>query len=137
MNSISIKEAMKQETGKVAIRGWVYRERKSNKFIFLVIRDVSDILQCVIKKESVPEKVWNAAEKILIKSSVELEGEIKKDERAPTGYELQAEKLEVVNYAEPYPITKDQSIEFLADNRHLWLRSRKITAIMKVRHTIF
>ncbi len=137
MDFISIKQAMEAGKGKVSVRGWVYRERKSNKFIFLVMRDSTDILQCVIKKDAVSEKIWKDAEKILIESSVEITGEIKKDERAPTGYELQAEKLEVIHYAEPFPITKDQSIEFLADNRHLWLRSRKMTAILKVRSTIF
>ena len=80
----SIKEAMEKGKGKVAIRGWVYRERKSNKFIFLVMRDASDIIQCIIKKEKVPKKLWDSAEKILIESSIKLEGTIKEDKRAPT-----------------------------------------------------
>ena len=137
MEYTSIKEAMQKGSGKVALRGWVYRERKSNKFIFLVVRDSTDILQCVVKRDSIDDKTWNSAEKILIETSVELEGTIKKDERAPTGYEVQVDKLDVVHYAEPFPINKDQGVEFLADNRHLWLRSRKMTSIMKVRSTVF
>lgn len=134
---LSVKEAMEKKKDKVAIRGWVYRERKSNQFIFLVIRDSSDIIQCVIKKEKVSEDLWKAAEKILIETSVKLTGDIKEDKRAPTGYEIEVEDLEVVNYAENFPLTKDQSYEYLLDVRHLWLRSRKFTAMMKVRSTVF
>ncbi len=137
MKFLSIKDAIKKGSGEVSIRGWVYRERKSNKFIFLVVRDATEIVQCVIKNEAVPKKVWEEANKILIETSVEITGAIKKDERAPTGFELEVSKLNIVHYAEPFPIQKDQSIEFLADNRHLWLRSRKMTAIMKIRSTIF
>lgn len=137
MKFLSIKDAIRKGSGEVSIRGWVYRERKSNKFIFLVVRDATEILQCVIKNESVPKKLWDGANKILIESSVEITGTIKKDERAPTGSELEVSKLNIVHYAETFPIQKDQSIEFLADNRHLWLRSRKMTAIMKIRSTVF
>ncbi|MDD5331428.1 MAG: asparagine--tRNA ligase [Candidatus Nanoarchaeia archaeon] len=133
----SIQDAIKQEKGKVAIRGWVYRERKSNQFMFLVVRDSSNIIQCVLKKEKTDDKTWEAADKLLIESSVEVEGTIKEDKRAPTGYEIEISKLNIIHYAEPFPITKDQSVEFLADNRHLWLRSRKMTAILKIRSTVF
>ncbi len=134
---LSVKEAMKKKKGKVSIRGWVYRERKSNQFIFLVVRDYSDIIQCVIKKEKVSEDIWKAAEKILIESSVKLTGSIREDKRAPTGYEIGVEDLEVVHYAENFPVTKDQSYEYLLDIRHLWLRSRKFTAMLKIRSTVF
>ncbi|MBI4895420.1 MAG: asparagine--tRNA ligase [Candidatus Aenigmarchaeota archaeon] len=133
---ISIKEAMSQQKGKVSIRGWVYRERKSNKFTFLVIRDSSDIVQCVLKKEKF-ENQWQDIDKLLIESSVEIEGHIKKDERAPTGYEIDVDKINIVGYAEVFPIKKDQSAELLLDERHLWLRSRKMTAVMKIRSSVF
>ncbi|MDP2909155.1 MAG: asparagine--tRNA ligase [Nanoarchaeota archaeon] len=134
---ISVKEAMEKKKGKVSVRGWVYRERKSNQFIFLVVRDSSDIIQCVIKKEKVSEPLWKAAEKILVETSVKLTGDIKEDKRAPTGYEIEVEDLEVVHYAEPFPVAKDQSYEYLLDIRHLWLRSRKMTAMLKIRSTVF
>lgn len=137
MNFISISEAMKKGKGHVAVRGWVYRERGSNQLKFIVLRDSSDIIQCVIDKNSVSRKEWEDAEKLLIESSVEIEGEIKEDKRAPTGFEIKVSHLNVVHFAEKYPITKDASIEVMADNRHLWLRSRKMTAIMKIRSTIF
>lgn len=134
---LSVKEAMEKNKGKVSIRGWVYRERKSNQFIFLVIRDYSDIIQCVIKKEKVSESIWKAAEKALIESSVMLTGTVKEDTRAPTGYEIEVEDLEVVHYAENFPVAEGQSYEYLLDIRHLWLRSRKMTAVLKIRSTVF
>ncbi|MFH1224340.1 MAG: asparagine--tRNA ligase [Candidatus Diapherotrites archaeon] len=133
---ISVQEAINKKTGKVAIRGWVYRERGSNAMKFIVLRDSSNIIQCVVKKDKAGGKLWAEAEKLLIESSVEVEGTLKADERAPTGVELDVEALEVVNLAEPYPITKDQSTEFLMDKRHLWLRSRHLTAVMKIRSTM-
>lgn len=133
MKFISIKEALNKKSGKVAIRGWVYRERNLKDKIFLVIRDSTDIIQCIIKEG----KNFDKAKKLLIESSVEIEGKIKEDKRAPTGYEITVENLNVVHYAEKYPITKDKSIEFLADKRHLWIRSRKMTAILKIRSTVF
>lgn len=137
MDIISIKDAMKKGTGKVAIRGWVYRKRESKEMIFIVLRDVTDIVQCVVKKSDVSEEMWSAAEKLLIESSLVIEGVIKPDTRAPTGFEISVESLDVVHYSEVFPIGKDQSTEFLLDKRHLWLRSRKMTAILKIRSTVF
>jgi len=137
MKFMSISEAVRKGKGKVALRGWVYRERGSNKLKFIVLRDSSNIIQCVIEKDKVSGKEWEDAEKLLIESSIEIEGDMKEDKRAPTGYEVSVSKLNVVHFAEKYPITKDQSIEFLADNRHLWLRSRRMTAILKIRSTVF
>jgi len=136
-NFITIKEAMKQGSGKVKIRGWVYRERKSNNMAFLVVRDSSDIIQCVFPKDQIDERTWQDASTVRIESSVEVEGEIHPDKRAPTGFEIKATRLGIVHLADVFPITKDQSTEFLLDQRHLWLRSRKLTAIMKIRSTVF
>ena len=136
MNFISIEKAIEQSKGQVKIRGWVYRERKGKDVIFIVLRDSSGVLQCVIRGGVVSEELWKEARKILIESSIEIEGIIKKDERAPTGYEVEVKNFSLVHLAEKYPLTKDQSIEFLADNRHLWLRSRKMTSILKIRSTV-
>lgn len=133
---ISVQEALGKKKGAVALRGWVYRERGSNEFKFVVLRDSSNILQCVFKREQFSAKDWEEIDKLSVESSLQLEGELKEDKRAPTGYEVQVKKFQIVQRAEDFPITKDQSTEFLADNRHLWLRSRKMTAILKVRHTI-
>jgi len=129
---MTIEEALKKGKGKVAIRGWIYRERSLKDKVFLVVRDSTDIVQCVVKG-----KFYGKAKELLIESSVKIEGKIRADKRAPTCFEIDVDKLEVVHKAEKYPITKDQSIEFLADKRHLWIRSRKMTAILKIRSTVF
>ncbi|MBD3361578.1 asparagine--tRNA ligase [Candidatus Woesearchaeota archaeon] len=136
MEFMTVKEAMKKGSGRVALRGWVWRERKSNAYAFIVLRDETDIIQCVIEKDKVSSKVWKDTNDLLIESSIELEGTIKEDKRAPTGYEVHVDKLNVIQFADRFPIVKDQSPEFLLDNRHLWLRSRKMVAVMKIRSTI-
>ncbi|MBU1939422.1 asparagine--tRNA ligase, partial [Candidatus Micrarchaeota archaeon] len=80
---ISVQDAIGRKKGAAAMRGWVYRERGSNNMKFIVLRDSSNIIQCVIKKENVDAKIWQDAEKLLIESSVSLEGVLKPDERAP------------------------------------------------------
>ena len=132
---ISIQEAMDKGTGKVSIRGWVHRERGSAKLKFVILRDSTQTIQCVFKRDTFPE--WDAIDKLQVEASLQLTGTIKKDDRAPTGYELQVGKYEIVGLSDKFPITKDQSKEFLADQRHLWLRSQKMIAILKIRSTVF
>jgi asparaginyl-tRNA synthetase len=115
------------------IRGWVYRKRESKGVIFLIIRDAEGIVQCVVKKNS---KEFEKAKKLTIESSVIIKGKVYKEKRSPSGYEMGIEKLEIVNLAERFPITKDQSAELLLDLRHLWIRSRRMNAIFRVRHTV-
>jgi asparaginyl-tRNA synthetase len=132
---LTIEEALKKGSGEVNLRGWVYRQRASNKFVFLVLRDESDIIQCVIPKSKNPE-LFEKAEKLTIESSVKLSGELKEDVRAPSGFEVSVSEMEIVQIADPFPITEHQSPELLYDNRHLWIRSRKLNAVLKIRHTV-
>lgn len=138
MKTIFISDALKKEAiGKTFdLLGWIYRERKQKDVIFLVLRDSTDILQAVVKKSEVSKKIWEAAEQILIESAVRVKGKIREDKRAPTGYEMDVSDLEVIHYAERFPITKEQSPELLLDLRHLWLRSRHLTQIMKIKNTM-
>lgn len=133
---ISIEEALNKKKGKVALRGWIYRIRKQKDRIFMVLRDSTDIIQCVFLKERFKSR-WKDLDKLLIESSVKIWGTLKQDKRAPKGYEVDAEKIEIVNYAEDFPIRKDQSQELLLNLRHLWLRSRRMQAILKIRSTVF
>ena len=133
---ISIQEAIEKKSGQVAVRGWVYRERGSNAMKFIVLRDSSNIIQCVLEKKNF-EKQWAEIDKIKIESSVEIFGGIKEDKRAPTGFEIQVSKINIIQIAEDFPINKDLNEELLGDRRHLWLRSRKMTAILKIRSTVF
>ncbi len=121
----------------VEIRGWIYRTRSSGSLAFVVVRDSTGVIQVTINKDDVAEKDFEDAEKALIESSVAVRGTIAKDDRAPGGFEIRATDFKVIHFAEKYPITKDQSTEFLLDKRHLWIRSRKMTSIMKVRSTVF
>ncbi|MFH1750270.1 MAG: asparagine--tRNA ligase [Candidatus Micrarchaeota archaeon] len=123
----------KLEGQNVEIRGWVYRKRTSGGMLFLVVRDASDIIQVAVKKDKVHEKDFSSAEKALIESAVEVSGLVKRDARAPNGFELVASGLKVTHSAHAFPIAKDNSTEFLLDIRHLWIRSREISAIMKVK----
>jgi len=117
----------------VTIRGWIYRKRESKQTIFLLIRDASGVIQCTIKRDN---PSWSQAEKVTIESSATLEGTVKRDKRAPGGYEIGVEEFSIIGLAEIYPITEYKSEEFLRDVRHLWLRSRRMNLIMKVRSEV-
>jgi len=133
---LTIQQAMTQGTGKVSLHGWVHRERGSNKLKFITLRDSTNLIQCVFERTKF-ESQWSDIDKIQVEAALEITGEIKEDKRAPTGFELQADTIAIVGKSDSFPIAKDQSIEFLADNRHLWLRSRKMTAVLKIRSTVF
>jgi asparaginyl-tRNA synthetase len=121
------------EDKRVTVRGWLYRKREGKQTIFLVLRDASGIIQCPTKKES---PAWPDAVKVTIESSLTLEGTVKKDQRAPGGYEIVTDKMSIIGLAELFPITKDKSEEFLRDVRHLWLRSRRMNLVMRVRSKV-
>ncbi|MCX8197967.1 MAG: asparagine--tRNA ligase [Candidatus Micrarchaeota archaeon] len=121
---------------KVRIRGWVHRSRTSGGICFLVVRDSTGVVQCAIKKDAVGESSFISASQAYIESTILVEGVVKQDARAPGGYEISASSVKLVAQGEPFPIAKDQSVEFLLDTRHLWLRSQRLTNIMKARHKI-
>ncbi len=135
---IKIEEILqgKKTEKEVDLRGWIYRTRSSGNIVFMVIRDVTGVIQATIKKGNLPDNEFEDAKKALVESSLELKGNIKEDKRAPGGYELQVTRIGIINFAEPFPIVKDQSPEFLLDQRHLWIRSQKLTSIFKIRSTI-
>ena len=120
----------------VQVRGWIYRTRTSGNLVFMVVRDVTGILQVTISRGDIPDESFEEAKKALIESSIMVTGTVVEDKRAPGGFELHITQLKVVHFAEPFPIVKDQSPEFLLDQRHLWIRSRKLTSILKIRSTV-
>jgi asparaginyl-tRNA synthetase len=132
MSSTSIQNILdgRFDGKQVTIRGWVYRKRESKDIIFVVLRDATGVIQCTVKKDS---PAWADAEKVTIESSVTLTGNVRKDERAPGGFEVSTNQLKIVGLAEPFPITKDQSEEFRRNVRHLWLRSQRMIKVMKIR----
>ncbi|HHY97352.1 MAG TPA: asparagine--tRNA ligase [Firmicutes bacterium] len=118
----------------VEIRGWLYNRRSSGKIQFLQIRDGSGIVQSVLVKGEVDDGLYDLADRLTQESSVIIRGTVRSDRRAPGGYELALRDLEVVQIAEPYPIAlKEHGIDFLLDHRHLWIRSPRQAAILKIR----
>lgn len=126
----------KLEGKDVALRGWVHRHRVSGNMAFIVMRDPTGIIQLTVKKDKVSDKDWKDANSAYVESSFTMTGRVKKDERAPGGYELETSGFTLISQGEPFPIAKDLSEEYLLDIRHLWMRSQKMTSIMKARHHI-
>ena len=120
----------------INLRGWIYRTRSSGNITFITMRDSTGILQATVKKGNLPDTEFEDAKKALIESSLEITGNVQEDKRAPGGYELKVTNVKILNFAEPFPIVKDQSPEFLLDQRHLWLRSQKLASILKIRSTV-
>src|SRR3990172_6450415 len=118
----------------VEIRGWLYHARSSGKIHFLQVRDGSGVMQCVMARQDVRGEAFAAAGTLAQESSVAVRGTVRADARAPGGYELSVAGLDVIQEAAPYPITpKEHGVEFLMDHRHLWLRSRRQHALMRIR----
>ncbi|MBU6430054.1 MAG: asparagine--tRNA ligase, partial [Cyanobacteria bacterium REEB65] len=118
----------------VRLRGWVYDRTAKGKLQFLKLRDGTGIVQAVVFRPAVPESSWDAAERLSQESSCVVEGEVKAEPRAPGGYEVAVSSVEVRQIAQEYPITpKEHGIDFLMGQRHLWLRSKRQHAILKIR----
>lgn len=131
---IRIDEVSKYEGKEVEINGWLYNKRKSGKIAFLIIRDGTGFIQVVAVKEQVGDAIFELCDSTTQESSVIIKGSVRKEDRAPGGYELDLKDLKVVSIAEPYPISKkEHGIDFLLSNRHLWLRSRKPFATIRIR----
>src|SRR5205809_4825992 len=121
----------------VELKGWIYRTRTVGGKVFVVIRDSTGVIQVAITKGEVPPEQFEAAAKALIESAATVRGIVVADKRAPGGYEVRAKDVRIVSFAEKFPISEDQSEEFLLDVRHLWVRSQRMTQILRVRHTVF
>jgi asparaginyl-tRNA synthetase len=121
----------------VTLKGWLYNMRSSGKLLFPQLRDGTGIAQCVVAKNSVTPELWEALKPLGQESALIVTGKVREDSRAPGGVEIDVIDAEVLQNAQNYPITpKEHGPEFLLDHRHLWLRSKKQHAILKVRHTV-
>ena len=134
---VYIKNLSQHVDKEVTLKGWVYNYRSSKNLFFIELRDGSGICQCVVAKDSVSKEAWQAADALSQESSVEIQGTVVKDERSEGGFELQVSDVKVIQIAQDYPITpKEHGVEFLMENRHLWLRSQRQWAAMRVRNEI-
>ncbi|MBO6534919.1 MAG: asparagine--tRNA ligase [Balneolaceae bacterium] len=121
----------------ITLKGWVYNYRSSGSLVFIELRDGTGITQCVVAKDEVSEDAWEAATSLKQESSLEITGKVKADERSVGGHEMHVSDVKVFQIAEDYPITpKEHGVEFLMNNRHLWLRSQRQWAAMRVRNEI-
>jgi asparaginyl-tRNA synthetase len=129
---------LKQHVGEtVVLKGWLYNLRSSGKIQFPQLRDGTGVVQCVVLKNSIAPETWDALKALGQESALAVTGRVRADERAPGGFEIDVVEAQVLQEVHDYPITpKEHGTEFLMDQRHLWLRSRRQTAILKVRHTV-
>ncbi|HEX9930474.1 MAG TPA: asparagine--tRNA ligase [Pyrinomonadaceae bacterium] len=136
MNQTYINELKNHIGEEVTLKGWLYNSRSSGKLVFLQMRDGTGIVQCVVFKGN-DEEVFEKTKALGQESSLIVRGLVKEDARSPIGVEVDVRGVEVLQNAADYPITpKEHGTEFLMDNRHLWIRSRKQNAVLKVRHTV-
>ena len=135
---ISIKDSSKHVDKEVKMHVWLPDKRSSGKIIFLQLRDGTAFFQGVIRKNDVSEEVFEAAKSLRQEASFYITGTVHEDKRSHFGYEIQISDLEIVSNNEGYPIgNKEHGVDFLLDNRHLWLRSKRPFAIMQIRNTMF
>ncbi len=134
---VYINEISKHAGQQATLKGWVYNIRTSKKLVFIIVRDGTGLCQSIVSQEDVSEQIWEKALSLQQESAIEITGNVHADERSIGGHELHVTGLNIVSQAEEYPITpKEHGIEFLMEHRHLWLRSRKQWAAMRVRNTI-
>ncbi|MCD6516930.1 MAG: asparagine--tRNA ligase [Candidatus Aminicenantes bacterium] len=134
MKWVYIEDLPKHENQRVEIRGWVYNKRSSGKIRFLIIRDGTGYVQGMIYSNKKDSPLFEKFDKLNQESSLHIRGEVKKDKRAPGGYEISVSDIDIIQIAESYPITpKEHGTSFLMKNRHLWLRSSKQNAVLQIR----
>jgi asparaginyl-tRNA synthetase len=134
---VYIDQISQYEEQEVTLKGWVYNIRTSKKLVFIILRDGTGLCQTIVSQDDVSERVWDEATGLMQESAVEITGLVKPDERSIGGYEMHVRDIRTVFLTQDYPITpKEHGIEFLMEHRHLWLRSRKQWAAMRIRNTI-
>jgi len=137
MTWVYIDELSRHVGEEVTLKGWLYHRRSSGKIHFLVVRDGTGLCQCVASRADVGAECFEAADHLAQETSLEVTGVVREDKRAPGGYELALKGFKIYGASVDYPITpKEHGISFLLDNRHLWLRSSRQHAILRVRSEI-
>src|SRR4029078_7999371 len=134
---VYIEDIGKHEGEDVTIKGWLHNRRSSGTIYFLTVRDGSGFIQAVMSKAAVGEDAVKTADHLSQESSVTITGTAREDKRAPSGYEIDVKSFEVVGPSHDYPITqKEHGLDYLLDRRHLWIRTERQQAILRIRHEI-
>jgi asparaginyl-tRNA synthetase len=137
MAHVYIEDIGKHEGEDVSIKGWLHNRRSSGKIHFLIVRDGTGFIQGVMSKAAVGEDLFKTADHLSQETSLIVTGTARADKRAPSGYEIDVKNLEVVGESHDYPITpKEHGVDYLLDHRHLWIRSERQQAILRVRHEV-
>ena len=137
MTQVYIRDVPSHVGREVSIKGWLYNKTHKGRLWFLLVRDGTGVIQSVLFKGNVAADVFETAESLTQESSLQITGTVRRDKRAPGGYELDATGMEVVQIARSYPISpKEHGTSFLMDHRHLWLRSSRQHAILRIRHRL-
>jgi asparaginyl-tRNA synthetase len=137
MEQVYIRDVANYDGQEITIKGWLYNKTDKGRLQFLIIRDGTGLIQAVAFKKELPPAAFEAAMAVTQESSLIVRGKVRKDERATSGYELSLSDIQIVQLTQDYPITpKEHGIDFLMDNRHLWLRSRNQWAILRIRATV-
>jgi len=135
MPETTIRNVGQFEGQEVTIKGWLYNKRSSGKIHFLIVRDGTGEIQGVMVKAEVTPEQFELFDTLTQESSIIVSGIVRKDDRAPSGYELTVKQIEIIQIAAEYPISKkDHGTDFLMNIRHLWLRSRRQFHIMRIRN---
>ena len=136
-NHTYINQLSKHVGAEVILKGWLYNLRSSGKILFPQLRDGTGVVQCVVLKNAISPELWEELKTLGQESALTIRGTVRADERAPGGFEIDVIDATVLQQVHDYPITpKEHGTEFLMDHRHLWLRSRRQHAVLKVRHTV-
>jgi asparaginyl-tRNA synthetase len=134
---VYIEDIGTHEGQEVTIKGWLHNRRSSGKIHFLILRDGSGFIQAVMSKAAVGDDVFKAADHLSQETSIVVTGTARADKRAPSGFEIDVKQLQVVGESHDYPITpKEHGVDYLLDRRHLWIRSERQQAILRVRHEV-
>lgn len=137
MPAVYVEDVGAHEGQDVTLRGWVYNKRSSGKLQFILLRDGTGIIQCVAFKGNFTAEQFDALDGLTQESSLEVQGKVRRDARAPGGYELDVGGFRILQLAQDYPITpKEHGTAFLMEHRHLWLRSSRQHAILRIRHEV-
>jgi asparaginyl-tRNA synthetase len=134
---VYIEDIGKHEGREITIKGWLHNRRSSGKIHFLILRDGSGFIQAVMSKAAVGDDLFAAADHLSQETALVVTGTARADKRAPSGYEIDVEHFEVVGRSQDFPITpKEHGVDYLLDRRHLWIRSERQHAILRVRHEV-
>ncbi|MEM5830879.1 MAG: asparagine--tRNA ligase [Candidatus Aenigmatarchaeota archaeon] len=133
---VKVRDVLEKDLKEASLRGWIYRKRELKDKIFVILRDKDEIIQCVFSKENFDEKSWKELLELQIEASIEVFGVVREDPRAPNGKEVEVKNYKIFDKGLPFPLHGREEVSTIMKYRHLWIRSRKFSAILKIKATL-